>query len=309
MSELSGAQTIGDVLGPKPTPVAAPTATPVTGLPPVSGLPAAPTPQGPRAIAAEMIDGVDLDPYIKALIYSESGAGKTKFAATWPKPLIIDTENSTETLRDWPELTKNAKIIRLKQWGDLDEILEALRCGDPEFADRETLVIDTITELQSRNLSELLEFEAARNSARDPFLAHQQDYKKSGEMLRRITTAFRDLPMHMVVNAHSTEDNVNGNLTLRPDLTPKLAKTMKGVFGIQGFLFVTDEGWDGPFTNCLQTRRNAVVQAKSRYRHLPPIVENPTFDIILEASTRYLLETSATEAEGTATNNPQGVTL
>lgn len=244
----------------------------------------------PQAVAAKLINGVDLDPWCKVLIYADPGAGKTKFAATAPKPLFIDTENSTETLRDWPELAAECKIVRLQGWSDLDSIVAALRGGDPEYSDRQTLVIDTISELQRRNLDELLDDRARNNSSRSRFLAHQQDYKESGEMMRRITTAFRDLPMHLVVLSHAREVNNDGKLVMRPDLTPKLQDTMRGIFGLQGFMFESNDDWNAPFKNYLQTRSNAVIQAKTRYRHLPALIENPTFDMILEASSRYLHE-------------------
>lgn len=241
-------------------------------------------PAAPRLASGELINGLDLSRHIKALIYSEPGAGKTVFAATAPKPLIIDVENSTEALGDWPDLLAEAKVIRLDKWDDLETIVDAIRSGDPQYADRETLVIDTISELQRRNLDELLDHKAKLDSTKSRFLAYQQDYKQSGEMLRRIVTAFRDLPMHLIVLSHAREVLDDGRMVIRPDLTPKLQDTMRGIFGIQGFLFEINEDWNAPFKNALQTRSNNVVQAKSRYRHLPPVVENPTFDTILKAA-------------------------
>ncbi len=251
---------------------------------PTSNLSQEMRPAAPRLASGELINGLDLSRYIKALIYAEPGAGKTVFAATAPKPLIIDVENSTEALGDWPELLAEAKVIRLDKWDDLEVIIDAIRSGDPQYADRETLVIDTISELQRRNLDELLDNKVKLDSTKSRFLAYQQDYKQSGEMLRRIVTAFRDLPMHLIVLSHAREALDDGRMVIRPDLTPKLQDTMRGIFGIQGFLFEINEDWNAPFKNALQTRSNNVVQAKSRYRHLPPVVENPTFDTILKAA-------------------------
>jgi hypothetical protein len=302
MSEASG-QTIGDALSFEPVtaPVAQP---PEVGSQPPAQVLLPPPPQlavGPVLAAAELINGVDLSRKVKALIFAEPGAGKTVFAATAPKPLIIDAENSTEVLGDWPELLAEAKIVRMKKWEALDSILQAIQGGDPAYADRETIVIDTVSELQRRNLDELLDSKASIDSSRSRFLAHQQDYKQSGEMMRRIVTAFRDVDMHLIVLAHAREVNDDGRLVLRPDLTPKLQDTMRGIFGIQGFLFEMNDDWNAPFKNALQTRSNAVVQAKSRYRFLPPVVENPTFQTILDAAHhRY--------QESTTTDNQQGVT-
>lgn len=314
MSDQDGAMTIGASLGlDQPGPTTAPPAAPPQfdpSLPPPPGvlLPADAAPQivgvapsGPVLAAAELINGLDLSRKVKALIYGEPGSGKTKFAATAPKPLIIDCENSSEVLGDWPDLLAEAKIVRLKKWEALDAILQAIQAGDPAYADRETLVIDTVSELQRRNLDELLDSKAAVDSSRSRFLAHQQDYKQSGEMMRRIVTAFRDVDMHLIVLAHAREVMDDGRLVLRPDLTPKLQDTMRGIFGIQGFLFEMNDDWTAPWQNGLQTRSNAIVQAKSRYRFLPPMVVNPTFDTILDAALHRYQET-------TTTDNQQGVT-
>lgn len=252
-------------------------------------------PSAPVIAAASLINGVNMSRFVKALIYAEPGAGKTVFAATAPKPLIIDTENSTEVLGDWPELLAEAKIVRLVKWEHLDALIQAIRAGDPAFADRQTLVLDTVSELQRRNLDELLDFKAGIDKSRNRFLAHQGDYKESGEMMRRIVTSLRDLDMHLIVLAHAKEVNDNGSLVMRPDLTPKLQDTMRGIFGIQGFMYEQNDDWNAPFTNYLQTRSNAVVQAKSRYRFLPPIVQNPTFGHVLAAAHHRFQETTGTQ--------------
>jgi hypothetical protein len=242
----------------------------------------APEPKEPTSVQRGLGEGLERSPWMKALIYSSPGAGKTVLGATAPEPVILDTENSTETLGDWPELEANCMIRRMLNWNDLGPFLEKLRLRDDEYADRKTVVVDTVTELRYRNLDTIL-------TSDDKFTPKGPDYQRSGEMMRRLMVSIRDLPMHVIVMAHAVEIEVNGSIVVRPSLPPKLYDTLKGVFGLQAFLYVTDEGWDEdrPFQNALQTRQTKVVQAKTRYRHLPPVIENPTWPKIMQLTGRY----------------------
>lgn len=229
-----------------------------------------------------------INPWIKALIYGDPGAGKTVFASSAPGALFLDTENSTEVLDDWPEYKGNlAGIIKIKSFNDLVEILSLLIRNDPALEHVQTVVIDTLTELQRKNLDEILAFESARNAERDPYQLYQNDYKKSTEMIRRVITNFRDLNRHLIILAHRTEEKDNvGRVTIRPDVTPKLASTLKGVMGLQGFMsyeVTTNEAGQEIYRNGLYTKQTPQIEAKSRLRHLPAWVENPTFNDLLKA--------------------------
>lgn len=276
MAESSIIPTIGSTLQELAT---KPQLVTTSQLPPANSQPKA---SEPRPI--EMLTGLDLSPWLKIVVFGDSGCGKTLFAATAPNPIFLDTQNSTTSLRDWPSLAAKCNIARIK-WEHTQIALDMLRDRTHDLCqDRETVVLDTVDSLQRMNLEHVL-----RGSGRDPFLPMEHDYKKSGEMLRRFIMDLRDLPMHVIVCMDQTEIIPEGSKQrfIRPGVTPKLAKTLREEFDLLGYMAVHDESTDDRFRNGLMIRSNGQIQAKSHFRYLPTIIENPTFDTILKAANRY----------------------
>lgn len=246
---------------------------------PTGQLPPAQQPTAPQVV--ELVTGLDISPYLKLFIHGDINSGKTILAATAPAPIFLDTENSSDTLRDWPKLADRCRVIRMK-WEHTDQVLEGLKSKSGIFKDRDTVVLDTADALQRNNLEFIL-----KASGRDQFLPMEHDYKKSGEMLRRFILELRDLDMHVIVIAHTKEITPEGTSLhlIRPGVTPKLAQTLTEEFSFVGYMAVS--GLD-PFENVLQSRGgNPTIQVKSRFRYLPSIVTNPTFRDIYNAANKY----------------------
>lgn len=244
----------------------------------------------PPSILDQIITVDNLEPWSKILIYGDPGAGKTLFAASAPKPLILDCENSSRSIMDFPEIMVDCKILKILSFNDLDTVFWHLMNGD--IPDVETVVIDTISELQRRNLDEIMLKAHSKDPNRNLFLPFQGDYKISTESMRKMVTMFRDLPYNLIVTAHRTEelDQGTGRRFVRPEVTPKLAATLKGVFHLQGYMTyeTVDEQGNETFKNSLRVRQSPTVEAKCRYRHLPTDIENPTYQVILDAHAKSL---------------------
>lgn len=246
------------------------------------GSPQLPTPkQLPTTGLPGITFGLAPTPFLKLFIFGPTGAGKTVFGATAPRPLFLDTENSTEALLDWPELSGNCKFARIAKWTEegIEGLLKKLyNQNDPDWEDRETVIVDTADALQRINL----EYVLAKIEG-NKFLPMEHHYKQSGEMLRRFILDIRNLKKHVIVFSHSDETIVKetGQRYLRTGVTPKLGKTLREEFGLFGFMMATSDGAKEPFANVLQTRSNSMIDAKSRYRYLPPIIQNPKFSDLL----------------------------
>jgi len=210
----------------------------------------------------------DAEPYIRMLIYGDPGVGKTVFAARFPRPFIIDVENGTSSLRNHPELS-GVKRHHLKNYSELQEIFWAFQAGEGDEYD--TIVIDTMNELQAKQLSEHID----KDKNRDNKLPTMLDYKANTASLQRMSIAFRDLPKNLVMLCHSTydKDENTGKMYLRPGVTPSLAKTLVGMLDVIGYMYVglNEETKEESRRLQISPSRNTI--AKSRVGGLSPILE------------------------------------
>lgn len=217
---------------------------------------------------------------LKVLIYGDPGTGKTVFAASAPAPILIDVEGGSLSLRNHPELS-TVEVMRYVNVRQLELFAAAANDSTGPFGKYETVIIDTFSELQKRDIDDIVKADFRKNPGREPFPIGP-DYNKNTEHLRQIAAAFRDLDKHLVVICHGKDekDERTGTILTRPNLTPKLASTMMGIFDIVGHMTATGEGETRK--RHLQVHPTPQVQAKTRIGGLPPVLENPTFDTLLE---------------------------
>lgn len=238
---------------------------------------------GPRPV--EILSGIEISNKVTVGIYGAESTGKSLLAATAPKPLFLDTENSTFALGDWPEVLAKVKIARRIKWEAADTILKRLADPNDDWADRETVVLDTLDAMQSSNLEWILRGEKGHKQ----FLPMQHHYKQSAEMIRRWLVDLRDLEpqRHLVVLLHEKEiftgeDGQSGRRLVRPAATPRVMEVLWRDFDVVGHLRRMGDDWR-EFHNGLQTHNDDVIRAKSRLRYLPQEILDPTFDYILQA--------------------------
>ena len=226
----------------------------------------------------------DTDPYLKCLIYGLPGSGKTVFAAKFPRPLILDSEKGTRSLLNHPEC-KDALVLPIESFADIEQVFWQLKDETTDLSKRvDTVIIDSISELQKRQLDEMLIQAKKQDSRRDVNLPYQQDYLINTNAMRRMAFGFRDLQKNLVVVAHSVEekDESTGILYTRPDTTPKLARTLEGIMDLMGFISV--EYVDGKPVRNLQVHPEKRVKAKSRIGGLSPVIRDPHPDMLFNAT-------------------------
>lgn len=225
----------------------------------------------------------------KVLIYGPPGAGKTIFSASGPNTLYLDADGTGAlSILNFPELASKVRVLQVREFNQMLDVLDALRANDPRFADIETVVIDTLSELQKRHLDEVVAREKAMNPNRAA-IPFQQDYKTNTEGMRRLVIWFRDIDKNLICVAHETEEKDEGTqiLTHRPLLTPRLASTMEGIFDLFGYMSAEiDDQFD--VTRQLQVMPSRRVKAKTRIGGLPPIIKDPTFQMILDAKAEMI---------------------
>lgn len=221
------------------------------------------------------------EPYVRMLVYGDPGVGKTVFAAKFPNPFIIDVENGTSSLLNHDEL-HSVKRHQLKNFNEMNEIFWDFQAGGGSQFD--TIVIDTMNELQTKHLNEFID----KDKNRDNKLPTMLDYKANTAALQRMSIAFRDLPKNLVIVCHSTfdKDENTGKMYLRPAVTPSLAKTLVGMLDVIGYMYMGTDEETKTEKRRLQIAPSTNRIAKSRIGGLSPILDDPDPSVFIRKSAK-----------------------
>lgn len=221
------------------------------------------------------------EPFFNLLLYGEWGVGKTRLAgsadavAGMRKVLFVDIEGGTLTLRNcYPDVD----VLRVKTWDDMQNVyneLFATNCGGYN-----TIVIDSLTEIQKFNMNDIMRQVIENDSERDPDIPALRDWGKNIEQIRRFVRAFRDLPCNTIFTAlvKSEKDNKTGVVTKKPSLSGKLGDEVAGFLDIVLFMYMKEV--DGEQKRLLLSTSTESIHAKDRSNKLPGVVEEPTMQTL-----------------------------
>lgn len=236
------------------------------------------------------VDDITAD-NINFLLYGDSGSGKTRLAASacevpeLSPVLFLDIEAGKKTLRKHFRGNKNLEVITITKWPQLQKIYNDLYEGKHEFR---TVVVDSETEGQKLAMKYRLGDETAKLPDATVFdsdtVPEIRDWYVNTEQLRRLTRAFRDLPMNTIFTALATEKEVTKNkVTKWPLFTKGLANELPGLFDAVLYLYVKAVKDAEDNKRMLLTDTVEGVMAKSRLMNLPLTMENPSMTDIYKA--------------------------
>lgn len=229
-----------------------------------------------RMVSVE--DGIDAT-FRKLCIYGPPGTGKTVLACTAPRVLLYAVEpNGPLSLKNHPEIMKNVvKILPFRSLEQLEMLIDKIEEVPDAFDFFDTLVIDSFSELQAEDLDGILKREAASDASRNKYLPTGPDYNTNTERMRMILRKLEKMKKNVVLISHDKEekDDTTGVIKSRPNLTPKLSKTLAGKMDVIGYLSVTGSGETAK--RALQVHPTRGIVAKTRVGPLPPAVDNPSW--------------------------------
>lgn len=225
--------------------------------------------------------------WLKAIIYGEPGAGKTHFFGTCQSDpdeflpaLAIDIDGGVDDTLIGKFDKIDTKTIR--SMAALQELYKEI-AAQPDYY--KSISIDNISELQKLDMNTvMLEAKASANNPDnvDIYVPSQREWGKSGERMRVIIRAFRDLPCHTICLAHvdEKEDKLTKVPRLWPSVPGKLRHELAGFFSVVGYISIYEaqvEGGGKEQFRQIQFAKTNRVQAKDRFGVLPAVMaDNPT---------------------------------
>lgn len=216
--------------------------------------------------------------YLNVLIYGESGVGKTTLAGSADsvpnmRPvLVIDIEGGTESLRhSYPEV----EHVRVSSWKEMQAVYDDIHRGRHDF---QTVVLDSLTEIQKFDMYNIMADLAKTRPDLDPDIPSMREWGKNLEHMRRFVRGFRDLPINTLFTAlvKSDKDARTGATKYRPSLSGKLADEVAAFLDIVAYYYVKQVDKEGNFQRLLLTGATDSHVAKDRTGRLPLVMESPT---------------------------------
>lgn len=237
---------------------------------------------------------------IKMLIHSPPGHGKTTLIGSAVgdrrvSPLILlEFEGGTRSIRSKvrkisiddlghvpPELDK-VHSLAIRNWSDFDAAYDFLANYEHGYM---SVGLDSLSEMNYLNMNTSLVTALKEDRKHDVDILEQRDYLRSSNQMRKLVRAFRDLPMHVFITAHSQQlqDPRTKEMKLYPSLTGKLAFEIPGLMEIVGYLAIVEFD-DGAMTRRLFVQPTGRLEVKDRTEggKLGEYVDDPTLPKLMD---------------------------
>lgn len=198
-------------------------------------------------------------PKVKALLYGAPGSGKTTLAGTFPKPIYFNIERGLDAI-----IEQEVDYVDITTWEELEEAFKFID-------DYETVIIDSVSELQELRIAEVKETRGKEMSF--------TDWSALADEFRRLIKALEKQDKHIVFIAHEKEQDDDGTILKRFDLAGQLKDKVARHFNMIGYMFVETDENNEPLHK-VRFKTTLKEHAKTRYSDVPAVVDNPSFDTI-----------------------------
>ena len=220
-------------------------------------------------------------PWLKLLIYGQSGSTKTRLACSAAKVpemqpcLVFAFDNSMQSV-DW----KIPQII-VPDYATFKEALKEVDSGKYK-----TVIWDTLTDYYQILLAEAMRQakvdSATKGRAHDSDLPEQRDYYRAHELFRKSMREMRDKPFHFIATAqraYAVDQVTNEMLGQSPSISGKLNYEIIQFFWLVGQLEVSRTLRDKAHPEKghiveFHTETQHQVESKDRTHQMPGILED-----------------------------------
>lgn len=169
-------------------------------------------------------------PSIIMMVYGAGGVGKTTFASTAPKPLLVDCENGAKYFG-----LRGIKmdVAKVSGWEDLNGIFEIAKSGEYE-----TIIIDPIGELMEK-LKRYMIAKGDRKLVQGDGSPSMAGWGWLKDTMRSTIKILRDSGVNLLLIAHVDEKGDEDKLVKRPMIMTKLSDEIVNMVDIVGYMTVT----------------------------------------------------------------------
>ena len=166
------------------------------------------------------------------MVWGRVKSGKTAIACTGPRPIILEAEKGTMTVRRRKGLiafprTKSGSY-RPVRWKDTYDFIYFLRYGDHN---RQTVVVDTMSALVRVGLRYINKDEEARDEARPPGLTDQRTWGRLATLITEFMEELEEVcitkDMHLIYTAQERTLNEEKAEQLGVDVIPDFSPSIR----------------------------------------------------------------------------------
>lgn len=239
------------------------------------------------------------------IIYGEAGSGKTPLCGTLEETpqtspcLFVDVDRGAMSVNvkvkptivvvnEWSKMQVIYTFLRkaavegsAEGWGNLAEFLTKETGGVVPVKEYKSVVVDSGTELEYVCRQVVMKEEIAKKPEHDLEAPEQRDYLKTGERMKRLVRAFRDLPIAfvMVAGVRDLKDDRDGSLRHFPAFQPQLSKDLIRMVDLIMYMGVIVEksGESTKWVRTLQTQLSQRIIARDRSQKLDPMMKEEFF--------------------------------
>lgn len=206
---------------------------------------------------------------VKCLVHGDAGAGKTRFACTFPAPLILDFDKGLASAVDL--LKPETVIYQPSSYNELADVLNQLE----NSTKYDSIVIDSLTTCGRMMMDDLLS--QTRNQRETP---SQNEWMLLNKRVLKLLSVLRDLPNKNVCITAQTQiekNEVTGEISYVPALTGKLSR--EATYPLNNLFYAKLVKVGEKLESRLLTASDGIVLARVRSEKLERL-EIPTFDNI-----------------------------
>lgn len=251
--------------------------------------------------------------FIRKILYSHPGEGKTIYWGSAPKALFMVSD---------PEGTISARAmgfqfatVSVTDYGELQECYEWLKEDKPDF---QWIIWDSLTLFQDQGLHDDIMLDAiADNPKQDRYVPSRREYFQSMNRIGDYTRRFCALPYNLGISCHVMEQPApdGDGMIFVPAIAGKgMSSKVSGYMNCVGYLHKrpAEDGGKMVQAELLQMDPRRRLYAKNRFLgSLPAVVERPSakqFDAAIETWRRNLRSKTTPAVKGQPAQRRQATT-